>query len=151
MGSGGAPTPFFPLPPGGKDLIYVRNDGGPSQLPDLDQIGLSLATVDVFWAPLTFRGSAGFPEVPGLKLLDEVLDSRLEWVADTWDQAKAEILHERHEILNRKLVLQHALVRAQDRRAELRRHSEHEAEEKVRAEQKSTSGINYGPCFSATK
>ncbi|KAK3769718.1 hypothetical protein RRG08_004967 [Elysia crispata] len=53
---------------------------------------------------------------------------RLEWVADTWDQARAEILQERHQILNRKLVLQHALVKAQDRRAELRRHLENEAE-----------------------
>ncbi|GFR72689.1 hypothetical protein ElyMa_003847800 [Elysia marginata] len=56
---------------------------------------------------------------------------RLEWVADTWDQARAEILQERHEILNRKLVLQHALVKAQDRRAELRRHLENEAESKA--------------------
>ena len=50
--------------------------------------------------------------------LFSVCVQRFEHVAEVWDQARAEVLSERHSQLQEKLLLQQQLVRAQDRRAE---------------------------------
>ncbi|XP_012943538.1 uncharacterized protein LOC106013135, partial [Aplysia californica] len=62
-----------------------------------------------------------------------VEDKRLGQVADRWDQVCAEARVKRQELLARKVRLQHQLIQAQDKRAELRRHDEEEARRQVRS------------------
>ncbi|CAL1531356.1 unnamed protein product, partial [Lymnaea stagnalis] len=74
--------------------------------------------------------------IPCVDICSRVSGTRLVKVADVWDQAKAEVLQERHDQLLQKLALQHSLVKAQDRRAALIRQDEEEAKVKKRNEEK---------------
>ena len=55
-----------------------------------------------------------------------------EHVAEVWDQAKQEVLSDRHQALQEKVALQHQLLKAQDKRAEIIRQEEQERMVQVR-------------------
>eukprot|EP00916_Digyalum_oweni_P006334 GHVL01010915.1.p1 GENE.GHVL01010915.1~~GHVL01010915.1.p1 ORF type:complete len:291 (+),score=50.69 GHVL01010915.1:119-991(+) len=61
---------------------------------------------------------------------------RFEHVAEVWDQARSEVLSERHSQLQEKVQLQHKLLKAQERQAEERRLRQEQRELQKRQEEK---------------